>query len=375
MARRFGRSRPFRWRAQVASWSRKAFAPPRRHCPISRYHAVVADTVNHLPGAVGHGRDGDVRRHAGHQWRSTLTITRTTPARSTSPPRGCRLVPRKSDCGHAGTPRCGSIRQAHGRPLPRGPWSRCATARRPMSGWPSPPAHPSVGRRTTVVCGHETSALRYVEDGVMHTAVGQGLLTSGTSTAPLIRRHAAPAVCGCCPGTRCSSRTPGNGRSVTRTANCPKWTVGWPSRATGGGRRRRRAIGVRRPPRRRRPRRGASTGGCAVKRPPSELEPGEVTLTSSSSHRPGRSSISASVTRPARGLRLPSSLLLEGEGVTTTLRRRLVLNPDVSRCAASVAQAATCDAEAEHAACHLTRQDWGVPIVLSANGSARSGWS
>ena len=29
-----------------------------------------------------------------------------------------------------------------------------------------------------------------------------------------------------------------------------------------------------------------------------------------------------------------------------------------------VAQAATCDADAEHPACHLTRQDWGVPIVV-----------
>jgi hypothetical protein len=36
-----------------------------------------------------------------------------------------------------------------------------------------------------------------------------------------------------------------------------------------------------------------------------------------------------------------------------------------------VAQAATCDAEAEHAACHLTRQDWGVPIKVSPDGSHR----
>jgi hypothetical protein len=33
-----------------------------------------------------------------------------------------------------------------------------------------------------------------------------------------------------------------------------------------------------------------------------------------------------------------------------------------------VAQAATCDLGAEFAACHLTRQDWGVPILLSADG-------
>ena len=36
-----------------------------------------------------------------------------------------------------------------------------------------------------------------------------------------------------------------------------------------------------------------------------------------------------------------------------------------------VAQAATCDADAEHAACHLTRQDWGVPVRVTADGAAR----
>ena len=36
-----------------------------------------------------------------------------------------------------------------------------------------------------------------------------------------------------------------------------------------------------------------------------------------------------------------------------------------------VAQAATCDADAEFAACHLTRQDWGVPIVVDPAGTDR----
>jgi hypothetical protein len=34
-----------------------------------------------------------------------------------------------------------------------------------------------------------------------------------------------------------------------------------------------------------------------------------------------------------------------------------------------VAQAATCDAEAEHPACHLTRQDWGVPVQVVHDGA------
>ncbi len=36
-----------------------------------------------------------------------------------------------------------------------------------------------------------------------------------------------------------------------------------------------------------------------------------------------------------------------------------------------VAQAATCDADVEYAACHLTRQDWGVPILVGPDGAAR----
>ena len=35
-----------------------------------------------------------------------------------------------------------------------------------------------------------------------------------------------------------------------------------------------------------------------------------------------------------------------------------------------VAQAATCDVDAEHPACHLTRQDWGIPIVVTPDGAS-----
>jgi hypothetical protein len=35
-----------------------------------------------------------------------------------------------------------------------------------------------------------------------------------------------------------------------------------------------------------------------------------------------------------------------------------------------VAQAATCDATAEFPACHLTRQDWGLPIRIDPSAPA-----
>jgi hypothetical protein len=68
----------------------------------------------------------------------------------------------------------------------------------------------------------------------------------------------------------------------------------------------------------------------------------------------------------------PPELLLDGAGVTTDFSRRLVLNGNVvGGVLQVVAQAATCDAGAEHAACHLTRQDWGIPVRVTADGAAR----
>jgi thiol-disulfide isomerase/thioredoxin len=61
----------------------------------------------------------------------------------------------------------------------------------------------------------------------------------------------------------------------------------------------------------------------------------------------------------------PPSLLAEGGGVGTDLSRRLVFTPGASGVLSVTAQAATCDAEAANPACHLTRQDWGVPVTVT----------
>jgi hypothetical protein len=121
--------------------------------------------------------------------------------------------------------------------------------------------------------------------------------------------------------------------------------------------------------------RAATVAGARhrTERPPTDLTPGEVTLDVVFTPAPGqkldesfgpstRLEVSAS----------PPELLLDGAGTTTELSRQLVLNPAVPEGVLQVvAQAATCDAEAEHAACHLTRQDWGVPINVTADGAAR----
>ncbi len=110
-----------------------------------------------------------------------------------------------------------------------------------------------------------------------------------------------------------------------------------------------------------------------TERPPTMLAPGEVELDLIFQPAPGqkldesfgpstRLEVSAS----------PAELLIEGAGITTDLRRRLVISPDVANGVLQViAQAATCDIDAEFPACHLTRQDWGVPIQVVADGAVR----
>jgi thiol-disulfide isomerase/thioredoxin len=63
----------------------------------------------------------------------------------------------------------------------------------------------------------------------------------------------------------------------------------------------------------------------------------------------------------------PPSWLLSGEGSSAELTRELELaeGEGVLHIAAS---AATCDLEGEHPACHLSQQDWGIPVRVIADG-------
>src|SRR5439155_21608016 len=68
----------------------------------------------------------------------------------------------------------------------------------------------------------------------------------------------------------------------------------------------------------------------------------------------------------------PPELLAEGSGSGTELCRPLVIAAGVGGGVLQVvAQAATCDSDAEFPACHLTRQDWGVPVRVTPDGPTR----
>jgi thiol-disulfide isomerase/thioredoxin len=68
----------------------------------------------------------------------------------------------------------------------------------------------------------------------------------------------------------------------------------------------------------------------------------------------------------------PPELLAAGAGESTDLRRTLEIAPGIDAGVLHVtAQAASCDDGAEHPACHVTRQDWGVPVRVVAGAPTR----
>jgi thiol-disulfide isomerase/thioredoxin len=109
-----------------------------------------------------------------------------------------------------------------------------------------------------------------------------------------------------------------------------------------------------------------------TQRPPMDVAPGEVTLEVVFTPPPGQKLDD----RYGPSTRLvvsatPDSLLREGAGDSTDLTRRLVFDPHAGSGVLHVAvQAASCDdsAEVEFPACHMHRQDWGVPVQITPDG-------
>ncbi|MEV0716423.1 NHL domain-containing thioredoxin family protein [Asanoa sp. NPDC050611] len=233
------------------------------------------------------------------------------------------------------------------------------------------------------IADSETSALRYVEDDTMHTAVGQGLFDFGHMDGPADQAlfqhplgvHAladgSVLVADTYNGAVRRFDPAGNTVSTVADGLAEPSDVAVTADGTvlvveSAGHRLTALAGEA----------GASTAPGTrhrTERPPTMVAAGEVTLDVIFTPAPGqkldesfgpstRLVVSAS----------PPELLIEGEGTTTDLRRRLVIAEGVAGGVLQVvAQAATCDAEAEHAACHLTRQDWGVPVQVTTDGAQR----
>jgi thiol-disulfide isomerase/thioredoxin len=246
--------------------------------------------------------------------------------------------------------------------------------------WMAQPSGLSVAGDRLWIADSETSAIRFVEGGEMHTVAGQGLFDFGLVDGPVdqaLFQHPL-GVCALPDGSVLVADTY-NG-AVRRISAGPRVVstiatgLAEPSDIvlaadgtvivveSGAHRLTRLAPGV-----------GVHENGVRMRaeRPPTRLRPGAVTLDVlftpphgqklDDSFGPSiRVQISAS----------PPELLLDGAGVTTDLSRPLVFADGITGGVLQVvAQAATCDSDAEFPACHLTRQDWGVPILLDADGA------
>ncbi|WP_431728191.1 NHL domain-containing thioredoxin family protein [Verrucosispora sp. TAA-831] len=365
---------------------------PEHVAEVAGYDLVVADTVNHLLRGVRLAT-GEVVTVAGtgRQWRSTvdghahdaLSIDLSSPwdlawydDRIVIAMAGIHQLwwfdPIKRTAGmYAGT----TVEALRDGPL--------------AEAWLAQPSGLSVSADGTRlwVADSETSAVRYVENGVLGTAVGQGLFDFGHVDGPAAQallQHPL-GVCALPDGSVLVADTyngavrrydPATDRVSTVAADLgePSDLVLMPDGAvlvveSSAHRITRLAPGAL-----------SAAGADTVdgprhrtERKPTGLAAGEVVLDVVFTPAPGqkldetygpstRLVVSAS----------PPELLLEGAGTGTDLSRRLVLDGAVANGVLQVtAQAATCDADVEHAACHLTRQDWGVPVRVVPDGGSR----
>jgi thiol-disulfide isomerase/thioredoxin len=237
---------------------------------------------------------------------------------------------------------------------------------------------------TLWIADSESSALRYVRDGEMGTAVGQGLFDFGHADGPAAQallQHPL-GVCALPDGSVLVADTY-NGAvrrydPVSDAVTTIAMDLGEPSDIvvagdtvvvveSGAHRLSALAPGIL----------GAEVLAPGTRhrteRPPTRLAPGPVRLDIIFTPAPGQK-LDESL-GPSTRLQVsasPPDLLAAGEGTGTDLSRDLVIAEGVKRGVLQVvAQAATCDGDVEHAACHLTRQDWGVPIVVAPDGADR----
>jgi thiol-disulfide isomerase/thioredoxin len=231
------------------------------------------------------------------------------------------------------------------------------------------------------IADSETSALRWVADGELHTAAGTGLFEFGHADGPAgeaLLQH--PLGVAALPDGRVlvadtyngavRSYHPGSGTLSTVATGLaePSDLVVLPGGEvlvveSAAHRITRLPAGGTAP---------APGRRLRTERPAAALAAGEVRLAVLFTPAPGQK-LDDSFGPPTR-LEVsasPAGLLRAGAGTGTDLSRRLVLDPAAGPGVLQVvAQAATCDAESAHPACHLTRQDWGVPVTVEPGGAS-----
>ncbi|HEX5204110.1 MAG TPA: NHL domain-containing thioredoxin family protein [Actinoplanes sp.] len=348
------------------------------------YDVVVADTVNHqLRGLRLDSGEVTLVAGSGKPWRSAVEGTQPALEADLSSPWDVAWYDDKVIVAMAGIhelwwfePAAGTVGVYAGttvESLRDGPIPDV---------WMAQPSGLSVGGDRLWIADSETSALRYIEAGVLHTAVGQGLFDFGHVDGPAeqaLFQH--PLGVAALPDGSVLVADTYNGAvrrydPATDAVSTVDSGLAEPSDIlvtstgevfvveSGGHRLIHLAPGIVK----------TVTGERhQTERPPSVIGAGPLTLDIVFTPAPGQKLDTQF--GPSTRLEVsaaPPELLLEGAGVTTDLSRPLVINPAVGKGVLQViAQAATCDVDEEFPACHLTRQDWGVPVVVTPGGPSR----
>ncbi|MEU4801622.1 NHL domain-containing thioredoxin family protein [Actinosynnema sp. NPDC023587] len=349
------------------------------------YHVVVADTVNHLLRGLNLDT-GEVTTVAGtgEQWRDGGTDGPATGIDLTSPWDVAWWEPARGVViALAGNHTLGLFKPLENRlerlagttveGLADGPFDEAFFAQ--TSGLAA------AGDRLWLV-DSETSALRYLEDGRVRTAVGKGLFDfghrDGDADQALLQHPLGVAVLP--DGSVAVADTyngairrydPATGEVGTLATDLAEpsdvlFVAGELVVVASAAHRLERPVAP-----------GTRVLGEAhrVRRPPTVLAPGELEL--SVVFTPPAGTKLDDRHGPSTRLEVTSSppeLLAAGAGVGTDLTRALRLAEGFAEGVLHVvAQAASCtdDPSVEHPVCKLTRQDWGVPVRISADGPHR----
>lgn len=249
-----------------------------------------------------------------------------------------------------------------------------------LEGWLAQPSGLAVDGDRVWFVDAETSALRYLTaDGQLHTAVGEGLFDFGHVDGPptLARMQhplgvlvdSADAVLVFDTYNGAVRRWDGSALSTVATGLAePSGGVIVDGQLVVVESAGHALVAVDRA--------AHSVRGRPVhtERPPTAVAPDAVALRVTFTPPPGRALDERY--GPATQLTVsasPPQLLRSGAGTSIELSRELVFDGAVSSGVLHVsAQAASCDKgpDIEHPACYLARQDWGVPIVVTAAGTA-----
>ena len=232
------------------------------------------------------------------------------------------------------------------------------------------------------IADSETSSLRWVEDGRVHTAVGTGLFDFGFqdgAAGQALFQHplgvtALPdgsvAVCDTYNGA-VRRYDPASDEVTTLATGLAE-----PSGAVVDGD---HLVVVESTAHRltRIPLAGVAAANefrHSTQRPVTEIAGGELELVIAFEPPPGQK-VDDRFGPPSQLLvsATPAALLKDGDGRGTDLTRALVIDAAVGEGVLHVAaRAASCDEDGgEGAACHLHQQDWGVPVRVTPDGASR----